>query len=138
MKLKYSKNDPSEIVGFCDADWASDSDERRSITGYVFTRHGGALTWNTRKQQKIALSTTEAEYMAMSASVQEAMYLRNLQFELNLNEVKPTKIFCDNRSALNLSQASNYSPRTKHIDIRHHYIREKVQDGSVQFVSLNP
>lgn len=100
-------------------------------------KQGGAVTWNTRKQQTVALSTTEAEYMAMSASVQEAMYLRNLQIELKLNDVKSTNIFCDNRSALNLSQASNYSPRTKHIDIRHHYIREKVQDGSIKFVAVS-
>lgn len=137
LRLEYTKSDSSDIVGFCDADWASDIDERRSITGYVFIRQGGALTWNTRKQQTIALSTTEAEYMAMSASVQEAMYLRNLQLEFNLNDVKSTNIFCDNRSALNLSQASNYSPRTKHIDIRHHYIREKVQAGSIKFVAIS-
>lgn len=137
LRLEYSKGGPSEIIGFCDADWASDIDERRSITGYVFMKQGGAVTWNTRKQQTVALSTTEAEYMAMSASVQEAMYLRNLQIELKLNDVKSTNIFCDNRSALNLSQASNYSPRTKHIDIRHHYIREKVQDGSIKFVAVS-
>lgn len=131
MYLQYKKSDrdKAEIVGFSDADWASDVDDRKSVTGYVFTMGGAAITWNTRKQQTVALSTTEAEYMALSSATQEAVWLQKLHAELVA--YKPLQIFCDNRGAICLTTSDVFHPRTKHIDIRHHFVRERVDSGDI-------
>lgn len=87
-KIEFSGNCDTDLVGYSDADWASDVDGRRSVTGFVFMLQGGPLTWCSRKQQTVALSTTEAEYMALSLATQEAMYLRNFVKELGINTEK--------------------------------------------------
>lgn len=97
---------------------------------------GGAVAWNSRKQQTVALSTTEAEYMAMSAATQEAIWLRNLYNEIfgSREFLKTLRIFGDNKSALMLSdKPTTFHPRTKHIDIRHHFIRGEVNNGHIRF-----
>lgn len=133
MKLTYRRDDPKPLHGFCDADWANDVADRRSVTGYVFIMQGGAVSWNSRKQQTVALSTTEAEYMAMAAATQEAIWLRNLQNEL-FSHTHTITIYGDNKSALMLSEkTTTFHPRTKHIDIKHHFIRDEVTNGTVQF-----
>lgn len=129
-KLVFSKSGGSELIGFCDADWASDVDERRSCTGYVFKMQGGSISWNCKRQATVALSSSEAEYMAMSSAIQEAMWLK--QFEREFWEsANPTTIFCDNKSAIDLSKTDSYHARSKHIDIRHHFVREKVNEKEV-------
>lgn len=135
-KLVYSKDDKSEVVGYCDADWASDLDGRRSVTGYVFMLQGGPIAWNSRKQQTVALSTTEAEYMALSSATQEAMWLRHFGSEFNLRAPTSTVIFCDNRGAISIASTSGYNPRSKHIDIRHHYVREKVDEHQIKIEAV--
>lgn len=135
FKLRYVSSKNSKMIGFSDADWASDTDERKSTTGYVFMKSGGAITWGCRKQQTVALSTTEAEYMALSAATQEAMWLRNLNVEL-LNEDSSMSIFCDSQSAISLACTDIYHPRSKHIDVRHHYIREKLATGEIAVTAV--
>lgn len=138
-KLTYHRGEHFNLNGYCDADWASDITDRRSVTGYVFVQQGGAISWSSKKQQTVALSTTEAEYMAMSAATQEAIWIRNMH-----NEVYGTRgligtinIHGDNKSALALSDKTTaYHPRTKHIDIRHHFIRDAVIDNVVKFSYL--
>lgn len=130
-KLQFQINDNPEIVGFSDADWAGNVDNRQSVTGYVFMGQGGAICWNSKKQQTVALSTTEAEYMALSATVQEAMWLRNFMRELDAKEAGPTIIYCDNKSAIDLASIANYKPRIKHKDVRHHFIRQHILNNEI-------
>lgn len=130
-KMAYKK-DGQELVGYCDADWGGDIDSRRSTTGYLFLLNGGAISWNSRKQPTIALSTTEAEYMALSAAAQEAQWLRRLKDEILCTKSGEITIFCDNKSALDLSATTMYHPRTKHIDVRIHYIRELVNNKEIK------
>lgn len=137
MGITYKRDNSDGLHGYCDADWAGDVDDRRSVTGYVFLLQGGAITWNSKKQATVALSTTEAEYMAMSAATQEAIWLSNLHNDIfgKHNTLEHVVIYGDNKSALMLSEKTTpFHPRTKHIDIRHHFIREKVTDGTVQFI----
>jgi transposase InsO family protein len=125
MKLCFTE--PSATLqGFCDADWASDVDERRSCTGYVFKLSGGAISWRSKRQATIALSSTEAEYMALSEIACETIWLRQLLAEIEGKPQEETLIFCDNQSAIKLSKSEAYRPRTKHIDIRHHHIRQLI------------
>ena len=96
LNLTYVKNTPEAIIGYSDADWAGDVKDRRSTSGNVFLLGGGAITWSSRIQCSVALSTVEAEYMALSIATQEAIWLRQLQEELGVTEAGPTLIYEDN------------------------------------------
>lgn len=119
--------------GYCDADWANDSDTRRSVTGSIFLFQGGPINWQSKKQSSVALSTIEAEYMAMSAACQEALWLRAFAKDVEPSMVaSPTVILNDNKGAVDLSRNGRYKPRTKHIDTRHHFVREKMDGGDIK------
>ncbi|XP_059217552.1 uncharacterized protein LOC131994728 [Stomoxys calcitrans] len=134
-KLQFSKDNNEYLQGFSDADWAGDLDERKSTSGYVFMFQNGSISWNSKKQSTTALSTTEAEYMAVSASAQEALWLGSLFKELGNSSF--IKIKCDNQSAINLTNNSTYHARSKHIDIRHHFVRELVEDKKIAIEYIN-
>lgn len=137
-KLEYSAAGNRDLIGYSDADWGSDSDDRRSCSGYVFMLQGGAVSWASKKQQSVALSSTEAEYMALSLACQEVVWLRQLEAEaLGYALKSPTIILCDNHSALNLANTDAYRVRTKHIDIRHNFIRDKIYNGDVKINSID-
>lgn len=130
MKLTYRPDGNEEMIGFCDADWAGDLDKRRSTTGYVFQSQGGAISWATRRQPTIALSSTEAEFMSMVAAIQEALWLKRFEGELFLMAPKTITLFCDNQGALHLAKNRNYHARTKHIDVRKYFIQDHLHlDG---------
>lgn len=132
-RLQFHRTvDDDTLIGYCDADYGSDTLDRRSVTGYLFLLQGGAVSWNSKKQSTVALSTTEAEYMAMSSATQEAIWLRSLHHEL-FGEKRMCIIRCDNKGAIHLANTTAHHPRTKHIDLRHHFIRDKVSNGSVKF-----
>lgn len=117
-----------QLRGYSDADWGSDLDEHKSTTGYVFLLNKGAITWSSKKQPCIALSTMEEEYIAYSATVQEVVWLRRFLKHLDIGKdtSDPVTIFCDSMAALAYAKDSKYHGRTKHIDIRYHYIRDMV------------
>lgn len=125
-----------KITGYCDADWASDVDKRKSTTGYVFTMYGGAISWGTRRQPTVALSTTEAEYMSMVAAIQEAMWLKQLLEEIFNIVAKPIKIYNDNIGAIELAKNNGYSARSKHIDIKNKFIHEKLNERVIELEYL--
>lgn len=124
LRLTYSKSNKI-LEGFSDADWAGNFD-RKSHTGNVFILANGAIVWETKKQSSVALSSTEAEYMAMSNASKEVVYLKNLLEEIGFPELvsNPIKLYGDNLSAIQLVKNPVYHSRSKHIDIRVHYIRE--------------
>lgn len=123
------------LMGYCDADWASNIDDRKSITGYVFMLAGGAVSWQTKKQPTVALSSVEAEYMAATQATKEAVWFRSFLNELGVANImsSPTIIFSDSQGSIALSKNPEYHSRTKHIDVRHHFIREHVSFGTVIF-----
>ena len=117
-------------VGCTDADWASDAINRRSISGYSFYFQGSLVSWSAVKQKSIALSSTEAEYYAMTHAFKEALWLRTFLCVLKFPVPRPFAILSDNQAACSLSNSPAISARSKHIDIRHHFIRDHVQTGS--------
>ena len=133
MTISYDRNGENRnvLVGYVDSDWAADVDTRRSQTGYVFYLNGGPVSWQSKKQTTVALSTVEAEYMAMAAAAQEALYLRQLLVDLGFPQGQGTVLYEDNQAAMSLAtgQASQID-----IDIRHHFIREKI--AAAQLVIL--
>lgn len=131
LKLTYHKNGNSEMHAYSDADWASETDKRRSCSAYVIKMANAAISWCSKRQAIVALSSTEAEYIALSSTVREVMWMRQLAQEVDEKLNGPTLLLCDNQSSIKLAESEAYRPRTKHIDIRYHHTREKIDDGSI-------
>ena len=116
--ILFSKEGSSECIGFSDADWAGDVNDRKSTSGYVFLLSGGAVSWSSKKQKCVALSTAEAEYIALSSASQESIWLRQLMTELGNRPETATFIFEDNKSAIAMTNNPTFHGRAKHIDIK--------------------
>ena len=127
-----SRQTDTAVGGYSDADYASDSDTRRSATGFVFILNGGAISWNSRLQPTVAVSTTEAEYMASAQAVREALWLKRLLGDFGIN-VGAMPIYTDSQGALQLLKHPVSSIRSKHIDVIHHFARERVSRKEVCF-----
>eukprot|EP00253_Pinus_taeda_P009242 PITA_09242 len=121
---------PGLVCGYVDADYASDLDKRRSTTGYVFTLASGAISWMSNLQETIALSTTEAEYIAASDASKEAIWLKGLLDEIGRKQEK-VDVLCDSQSDIHLATNPAYHSRTKHIDVRYHFLRHVIDGGKV-------
>ncbi|KAE8728448.1 hypothetical protein F3Y22_tig00004355pilonHSYRG00008 [Hibiscus syriacus] len=130
--LFYSVSNDYKLVGYSDSDWGGDIDNRRSTTGFVFFMGDIAFTWMSKKQPIVTLSTCEAEYVATTSCVCHAIWLRNLLKEIGLIQEEPTKVCVDNKSAIALAKNPVFHDRSKHIDIRYHYIRECVARKDVE------
>lgn len=128
--IKYEKSD-NELIGFCDSDYANDIDTRKSVGGFVFCLSNGAITWSSQKQNIVALSTTEAEYVAAASATKEIVWIRKLLTDIGCECNGGTVLYIDNQSAIRLAKNPEFHKRTKHIDIRYHYIREKVQEKEI-------
>ena len=141
------------IHGYVDGDWGGDADDRRSTTGYVFMSYGGPVSWRSKKQASTALSSCESEYMAASEAAKEAIWLTRLYKEdLKIEDVsletrgdltekeylgaKPLTVFEDNVGCISLSKNPVMHKSSKHIEIRYHFVRERVQDGSLKLVYI--
>ena len=113
----------SEFVvrGYVDSDFAGDLDKRKSTTGYVFTLAGGAVSWLSKLQTVVALSTTEAEYMAATQACKEAVWIQRLMEELSHKQERTT-LYCDNQSALHIARNPAFHSKTKHIGIQYHFV----------------
>ncbi|KAM1182925.1 hypothetical protein ACFX19_001361 [Malus domestica] len=130
--LFYSSSSNYKLVGYSDSDWAGDSDDRKSTTGFVFFMGDTAFTWMSKKQPIVTLSTCEAEYVVATSCVCHAIWLRNLLKELSIPQEELTEIYVDNKSAIALAKNPVFHDRSKHIDTRYHYIRECITRNDVQ------
>lgn len=130
--ILYTKQSSQECIGYSDADWAGDVNDRRSTSGYVFQISGGSISWKSRKQPSVALSTAEAEYMALAGAAQEALWLKQLTSELGSTTTEPFTIYEDNQSTISMAKNPQFHGRAKHVAIKYHFIREHVNDGSVR------
>jgi len=121
-------------VGYTDADYAGDVNNRCSTSAYVFILYGGAISWSSKQQRTVATSTAEAEYMAAAACVKEAVWLRGLLCDLSVCDVNDAQLlYTDNQAALSLLKNPQVSGRAKHIAIHYHFARERVQMNEVVF-----
>ncbi|CAI7813166.1 unnamed protein product [Closterium sp. NIES-54] len=113
-----------ELVGFSDADYARDSADHKSHTGYVYCLNGAAISWQSKRQPVVALSTTESEYISLCQCIQEGVWLKRLFEEFGHDFAGGVPVFVDNQSAIALAQNACLHGRTKHMQVRWHFIRE--------------
>ena len=128
------KSRPS-IQSFCNADWASQS-HRHLISGYSFHFSQGTISWSSKKQHVVALSSMEAEYIAQTHTAKEAIWVKSLLNEIQGLTSKPMTVNCDNQGAIALSKDNKFHSRTKHIDLQYHFVREAVEDGKIKITYI--
>ena len=130
--ILYKKGGDCKLVGYCDADYAGDHDTRRSTTGYIFLVGSGAVSWCSKRQPTVSLSTTEAEYRAAAVAAQESTWLVQLLKDLHQSTEIGIPLFCDNMSAIRSAENPVFHARTKHVEVHYHFIREKVLREEIQ------
>ena len=119
------------VNAYSDADWGGDPVDRKSTTGYVVFINDNVVSWNSKKQQTVALSSAESEYMAITETVKELLWLRGLLVEVGVKVVTPSIIYVDNQAAIQISKNDTHHDRTKQIDIKHHFIRDCIKNGDI-------
>lgn len=129
MGIRYESGINLDLCGYSDADYAGDIETRRSTSGYVFMFGNGIISWGSERQKSVALSTTESEYMAAAHAMKELVWLHRLLSELLSGNLDKPIFLMDNQSAIRLVKNPEFHKRTKHIDVRYHFIREKYEDG---------
>ncbi|SGY12204.1 BQ5605_C011g06425 [Microbotryum silenes-dioicae] len=135
--IRYQKSfQPMSAIleGFVDADHGADLVTCRSVSGYVFMCAGGAISWIAKRQTLVTLSSTEAEYVAMSYAAREGIWLRRLLADLGFEQTAPTRLRGDNQSAITLAKHPAFHARTKHIGIHFHFIRDHIAEGTIEMV----
>ena len=136
LRLFYSKAKDYKLVGYSNSDWCGDIDDRKSISGYVFFMGNTTFTWLSKKQPIVTLSTCEVEYVIVFWCVCHAIWLRNLLSKMELKQLGVTVIQVDNKSTIDLAKNPVNNERSKHIDIRFHFIRDHVKEGSVELLHV--
>ena len=126
MRIRYDGANRDGLFGYSDSSMGDQADDRHSTSGYVFLLANGAISWTSHKQHTIAQSTTEAEYMALTDAGNQAAWYRSFLSELGYSPEKPIPIHGDNKGAIDLSENPVTGRRSKHIDIKHHVIREYI------------
>jgi hypothetical protein len=133
----YRKGDEGQLRAYADSDYAGDVDDRKSTSGFVFMLGTGAVSWSSKKQPVVTLSTTEAEFIAAASCACQGVWLRRILGNIGLEQVTSTVIYCDNNSAIKLSKNPVLHGRSKHIDVRFHFLRDLTRDGVVELVYCN-
>ena len=129
--ILYSNHGHNRVECFTDADWVGSKEDRRSTSGYCVFVGGNLVSWKIKKQGVVSCSSAESEYRAMTQSVCEIMWLHQLLMEVDIKTAVPTKLWCDNQTALHIASNPVFHERTKHIEIDCHFVREKIQLGLI-------
>lgn len=135
--LMYKQSAEVLLSGFTDADWAGDPSSRRSTSGYCFDLGSAVISWCSKKQATIALSSTEAEYNAATLAAQECVWLTRLIKDISHASMQPVELYCDNMSSIRLASNPVFHARTKHIEVHYHFIREKVLQEEIDLIKVD-
>ena len=124
-------NGSTEVVGYCDADWAGDRADRRSTTGYCTFIGGNLVTWKSKKQKVVSCSSAEAEYRAMLKLTNELVWIKGILKHIEIEQVAPMTMHCDNQAAIHIASNSVFHERTKHIEVDCHKVRQMIVLGVI-------
>ena len=130
--MVYSASNEFKLIGYCNSDYARDIDNRKSTTGFSFFLGNNAISWCSKKQPIVTLSTCEAEYIATTACACHAIWLKILLKELHFEQAEATKIMMDNKSAIALAKNPVFHDRSKHIETKYHFIRQCIENMHVE------
>lgn len=133
LEMVYRKNNNADIlVGYSDADWGGDHNDRKSTSGYVFEVFGNVVSWSSRKQATISQSSTEAEYIALAQAINEATWIKSVLFEMGIKIENPVTIYEDNQACIKIAEEPREHKRMKHIDIKYCFIRDEIANGHMR------
>ena len=131
LELCYPCGSSHDIVGFCDSDFAGDFQDSKPTSGHVFTLGGESISWRSKKQGQVALSSTESEYIGYLEASREAIWLKWLYHQITGTDYTPQRILYDNKSALQLVEQPRFNERSKHIAIQYHHVRYFFRNGLI-------
>ena len=129
--IEFTRDMNAVLIGFCDSDWAGSEDDSRSTSGYAFSFGSGVFSWASVKQNTVALSTAEAEYVSAAEATAQAIWLRFVLDDFGEMQPDATPLFCDNMSAISMVKNPVFHQKTRHINRRYHFIREALQEGVI-------
>ncbi|KAK1587599.1 hypothetical protein Q3G72_014626 [Acer saccharum] len=132
--ILYKKEEGFDLIGFSDSDYAGNLDDRRITSGYAFMMSSRDVSWSSKKQQVVTLSTTEAEFITTTSCECQAIWLKRILEMLHKSQREPIQIYYDNSSTIKLSKNPVLHGRSKHIDVRYHFLRDLAKGGSIELV----
>ena len=130
----YKKRSLNDLIAYTDSDYACDLNDRKSTSGYIFLLSSGAVSWISKKQPIVTLSTTKAEFVAAAGCASQVIWMRRVLDQLGHVQKKSTIVMCDNNSTIKLSKNPVMHGRSKHIDVRFHFLRELANDGIIELM----
>jgi len=134
LGILYKRNGTEKLEAYTDSDYAGDLDDRKSTSGYVFMLSSGAVSWSSKKQPVVTLSTTEAEFIAAASCACQGVWMRRILEKLGHTQLGSITMYCDNSSTIKLSKNPVLHGRSKHIDVRFHFLRDLTKDGTLELV----
>lgn len=135
--IHYYSFEKFNLVGFSDSDWGGSLDDCKSTSGNFFSFGSGLITQSAKRQSIIVLSSTEAEYVVVTSAGTQVLWLRKILEEIGEKQIHGTVIYCDNVSAIKLAKNPVYHSRTKHFDLKYHFIRDLVQKKDIELKHIN-
>jgi len=132
--ILFERGKETTLIGYCDSDWAGSEDDMRSTSGYAFTLGSGMFSWASIKQNTVALSTVEAEYVFAAEATSQAKWLRFVLEDFGEEQVEGTQIICDNTSAIAMAKNPVFHQKIRHITRKFHFIREAIQAKEIELV----
>ena len=132
--VAFRQNGNLEIQGYTYADWVGNSNDRRSTSGYFTMVGGNLVTWRSKKQKVVALSSAKAEFRGIARGLTEILWFRKLMAEIGFPHTGACRLLCDNKATISISKNPVQHDRTKHVEVDRHFIKEKLEDGLIELL----
>lgn len=129
-----SQNSTAPLIAFTDANWAENRTDRKSTSGFLCKAFNSSISWSSKRQDIVAISTTESEFYALAETVREIKWLKALLFDFGIQICDSIPIHIDSQSCMKMIENEKFSNRTKHIDVRYHFAKEEISKGLIKLI----